>query len=137
MPLVPMQNCAGENGWPIEKLAEGGVAERLGDRWGRPAPLSHEALVALQASPGVYEVQDMDSGEVVYIGETRNLRQRLRAHLGRDWQCRPGFVYSVQAPTILPHQLKELENDLIGALYGRPETVARFQFGQDSLAYSE
>ena len=67
--------------------------------------------------------------EVVYIGETRNLRQRLGAHLRRDWQCRPGFIYSVQVASIFPHQLREMENDLLGALYGRSERVPRFQFG--------
>ena len=71
----------------------------------------------------------MDSGEVLYIGETRNLRQRLKAHSGRDWQCRPGFVYSAQAPSALPHQLKEMENDLIGALYEQSGAAPRFQFG--------
>jgi hypothetical protein len=105
------------------------LTEPLGESWTQPAPLTSRVVSQLPTSPGLYQIQDLDTGEVLYIGETRNLRQRLLEHLRRAWGDPPCFVHSVQVSSVLPHQLKEMENDLIGALYEQSGAAPRFQFG--------
>jgi len=127
----PDNPAGGPGSFPLP-AEHAGLAERLGESWKQPAPLSPESVAELHRSPGLYEILDTDTEEVLYIGETINLRQRLGTHLRREWGCKPAFAYSIQTSSILPHQLKELENDLVGALYQQSGAAPRFQFGQDS-----
>jgi len=108
-----------------------GQSTRANIGWNTPEALSPEAIADTPASPGVYRILDMAAGETVYIGESRNLKDRLRSHQKRQWHCPAGFSYLAQPTSILPHQLKEMENDLIGRHFGHSGTPPRFQFGAE------
>ena len=53
----------------------------------------------------------MATDETVYVGESKNLKDRLWSHQKRNWHCHAGFTYLAQPTSTLPHQLKEMEND--------------------------
>jgi hypothetical protein len=75
--------------------------------------------------PGVYRL--LAGGEVVYLGESKSLKDRLRAHairfVGQEMECS-----WVEMPGALPHHLKERETDLIGAFFSVRETPPRLQY---------
>lgn len=74
--------------------------------------------------PGLYRILSMGECDVVYIGQSKGLRSRLQSHAKRDWgDIEAAYSYVMCPPEILPHQLKEWENDLIAGYYaeiGRP-----------------
>ena len=63
---------------------------------------------------GVYRIRS--AKKLVYFGESKNLRTRLRTHSGDERFSKCEFSYCQMADA-MPHQLKERETDLIGAYY--------------------
>ncbi len=53
---------------------------------------------------------------LLYIGQSANLRNRLKTHQKKDWGVGgASFRYYQMPDETLPHQLKEYESNLIGA----------------------
>lgn len=75
---------------------------------------------------GIYRL--MDASELVYLGESRQLRVRLRSHASRLAGASFRVSYC-ELPGALPHQLKEREADIIGAYYKQTRTPPRLQYG--------
>ena len=71
--------------------------------WTSPVAFSAETAADMHASPGVYRILDMATDETVYVGESKNLKDRLRSHQKRQWDCPAGFSYLEQPASILPH----------------------------------
>jgi len=70
---------------------------------------------------------------MLYIGETQNFGQRMKAHAQRDWNGRALVVSYHRVPgDVRKVHLHELENDLIGGYYDADEggtRVAVFGWG--------
>ncbi|RXE56547.1 hypothetical protein ABH15_07465 [Methanoculleus taiwanensis] len=97
--------------------------------WTDPRVFDDQKTANVPAKPGVYKILDAATGELCYIGQTKTMRSRLATHGQKSWEGREvAFAYCLQPGTVLPHQLKELENDLIAAFYAATKTVPRFQF---------
>lgn len=74
--------------------------------------------------PGVYRL--MDESQVVYIGESYNLLNRLQAHAQMK---KSGLFFSfVLMSDSLPHQRHERETDLIGAYFKFTNLPLRLQY---------
>lgn len=77
---------------------------------------------------GLYKIVHKHKSEVVYIGQSKNLRLRIVSHLRRNWGM-PIDIWCVKLDgTCLDHHLYEVENDLIAAFYSQTKTVPRWQF---------
>ena len=76
--------------------------------------------------PGIYRIIDPKTGELMYVGETTNLRDRLGTHKRRFTDSRVSFSV---VPRNMPHyQRLEIENDLIGQYYESTGKTPACQF---------
>lgn len=93
--------------------------------WGKWHKLDKTGLGELIDSPSIYRVSDGE--EIVYIGQTRQTRSRMRQHIAK---CDSGNL-SVSVSYLddaVPHHMLEMENDLIGSFIETQGTIPRFQF---------
>ena len=92
--------------------------------WSENVPIDH-------ASPpiecGVYRLMAPGETVLLYVGETKNLRARIRTH----WNTgKTSLVsWSTTPWAVLPFQRHELENDLIGAHHLQAGIPPSMQFG--------
>jgi len=79
--------------------------------------------------PGLYRIISTEDEDVIYIGQSANLRARLSTHAQKEWGT-TGVAYSYVACSrdTLPHQLKEWENDLIAGYYAKEKRAPLYQF---------
>ena len=98
----------------------------MGLHWTETAPLASESISDAPQSPGVYRI--IQDAQVVYIGESYDLRARLRTH-ARDWKSAAGCSWVETPLASLAYQRHELENDLIAMCYSANGHSPRHQFG--------
>jgi len=83
--------------------------------------LSWTELVKLKASnfvpakPSIYKIVDLSNQELLYVGETNNLKDRLTEIKSKFSNA--AFSYTILSQRMLHHQRLEIENDLIGYYY--------------------
>jgi excinuclease UvrABC nuclease subunit len=75
--------------------------------------------------PGVYRLLGL--GDVVYLGESKSLKNRMQAHASRFREQAIEASW-VEMPNALPHHLKERETDLIGAFFSARKVPPRLQY---------
>ncbi len=99
----------------------------MGLEWAESKTLDMANVKALGVQPSVYKI--FTTQELLYIGETRKLKSRLTDHAKKSWSCSEVyFSFSPQDDDILPHQLKEIENDLIAGYYEQTKRPPLWQF---------
>ncbi|MEK4011119.1 GIY-YIG nuclease family protein [Peribacillus sp. FSL M8-0224] len=76
---------------------------------------------------GVYRIKGLETNTLLYIGKSKQLKNRLRAHIRKDWDQGVKCSYCVIKSAKVNH-LKEFENDLIGAYFSLDNSVPMFQF---------
>ncbi len=97
--------------------------------WTEIQALKNLKTNTIPAKSGVYKILDAATGDLCYIGQTKAMRSRLATHAQKSWEGREVFfAYCLQPKAVLPHQLKELENDLIAGYYAATKKIPRFQF---------
>ena len=79
---------------------------------------------------GLYLLFEHDIGDLVYIGQSADCAKRLRSHAMKflDEKDLLFSSYIFEKP-VLPHNLKELENDLIGNYFEEYRKAPKYQFG--------
>jgi len=106
-----------------------GDADWMGIAWSRKKNLDAETAGFVPAGPGLYLLSDAATDEVLFIGQAMDCRKRLRDQVGKDREGRNvQFSYHIVEKPILPHNLRELENDLIGSFFGKNKKAPEFQF---------
>lgn len=121
-------NPAGEKSYPPLQIA-GYYYENdwMNLKWEQNKVLNNEEQRKLKEIPAVYKI--FSGNELLYIGETKNAKNRFNNHLQKNWgEAEIFFSVSYQDSGILPHQLKELENDLIAGYFSQSEDAPKFQF---------
>jgi predicted GIY-YIG superfamily endonuclease len=114
---------------PLKPIGTYASSEWMGISWTEYEKLTTSRLVP--SKPGVYKIVDSQKEDLLYVGETENLRKRLRTHK-RHFQ-NSLFAYS-KLPSNMPHyQRLEIENDLIGYRYGETGKTPTFQFVKPKL----
>lgn len=120
-------------GWPgtepLEVTAKPGDRNWMGLEWTAREPLAAENVRKIAAGAGLYLLADTVSQEVVHIGQSADVAGRL-LDLSRE-SCKGKtleFSYQIIGQSVLPHHLKELENDLIGNYYENFRKAPEFQF---------
>ena len=86
--------------------------------WTEPAALDASSASGLPGAPGVYKILGASRERVLYIGETTDLRRRIRRHARRDWGETSPLISTCALSGDHPaYQRRELETDLLGGYY--------------------
>ena len=100
--------------------------------WSGMKPLDGETISTVPPGAGLYILFDHDTGELVYIGQSAACAKRLMSHAIKflDEKDLMFSSYIIEKP-VLPHNLKELENDLIGNYFDVYRKSPNYQFGNN------
>jgi hypothetical protein len=103
----------------------------MGLPWSAPQRLKTADLRSVPLSKGLYKILDRGTHRLLYVGETKSLRDRLRAHAAKPWgDYEPVVSYHLLDGEILDHQRREMETDLIGSYYDAFRKPPVFQYGE-------
>jgi hypothetical protein len=103
--------------------------EWMGIGWSAATPLSTTGTSVAPSASGVYRLLTQDLSEIVYIGESDNLRSRLASHCRASVRAWPIMFAFARTPDALAKcQRLEIENDLIGAYFEERRSAPRWQF---------
>ena len=84
--------------------------------WSPSYRFETRTLRANPERPGLYKILDLQTDQLLYVGETQNLRSRMNAHRRRFRRFPEArYAYTVVDERLLPHQRRELETDLLGS----------------------
>ena len=102
----------------------------MGLAWSGKKPLDGETISSVPAEAGLYLLFERDSGDLVYIGQSADCAKRLRSHAMKFLEGNDLMFswYSSEKP-LLPHNLKEWENDLIGNYFDVYRRAPKYQSG--------
>jgi hypothetical protein len=102
----------------------------MGLAWSGMRPLDGETVSTVPHGAGLYLLFEHDTGDFVYIGQSADCAKRLRSHAIKFLDEKDLLFSSyIIEKAVLPHNLKELENDLIGIYFEKYRKVPKFQFG--------
>jgi len=124
-------------GWPgiepLEATGKPGESNWMGLEWTAGEPLAAENVREVSAGAGLYLLKDAGSQEIVYIGQSADVAKRLLDHSRKTWDDRSlAFSYQIIGQSVLPHNLRELENDLIGNYFENFRKAPEYQFKNSS-----
>jgi hypothetical protein len=109
-----------------------GDRDWMGLAWSGMRPLDGETIKTVLPGAGLYLLFEHDTGELVYIGQSTDCAQRLRSHAIKFLDEKDLLFSSfILEKAVLPHNLKELENDLIGNYFEVYRKAPKYQFGND------
>ena len=57
----------------------------MGLLWSESRNLELSYVKQVTASPGVYKIFNLEKNELFYVGESKDLRNRLRSHRTKAW----------------------------------------------------
>ena len=118
---------------PLPVTGAPGEPEWMGLPWSSPEVLVPEKTENVPAGPGLYLLIDCGSGEIVTIGQSGDCSRRLLDHSGLSYEGRELlFSYHRIERPVLPHQLRELESDLIGNYFEMYRKAPELQFRNSS-----
>jgi len=99
--------------------------------WGDTVPLTLEELGRTPHCQALYRIVDLTTKDILYLGQTKDLRNRLMSHRPRYKEKESiDFSYYRLPETIRSYQRLELENDLIGGYYAQVKRSPSDQFGR-------
>ena len=78
------------------------------------------------ALPGIYKIVEVNNNGLLYIGETKNLKNRLKTHKKKF--PNEAFSYCELSNKAPRYQRLEMENDLIGHYYDITGKTPAYQF---------
>ena len=115
---------------PLPSIGRPGDAGWMGLAWSKKRPLDGETISSVPAEAGLYLLFERDSGDLVYIGQSADCAKRLRSHAMKFLEGNDLMFswYSSEKP-LLPHHLKEWENDLIGNYFDVYRRAPEYQSG--------
>lgn len=113
------------SGKPLEKRGKPMDPDWMGLPWSNWNVLDKIGLAELRDSPSVYRVSD--GKEIVYIGQTKQTKSRMRQHIAR-FDSNNLYVSVLYLEEAIPHRMLEMENDLIGSFIETEGSIPRLQF---------
>jgi hypothetical protein len=115
---------------PLPVMGTPGERYWMGIGWIGKLPLDGESVSTVPPGAGLYLLFERDTHELVYIGQSPDCAQRLRSHAMKLLDEKDMlFSYFIEKKPLLPHNLKEQENDLIGNYFDTYRKAPRYQFG--------
>jgi hypothetical protein len=103
---------------PLEPVGKPGDPDWMGLEWSAWKSLTEENIRNVGNGAGLFLIADAGTGEILYIGQAPVLARRLEELSKKNWEGRTvQFSCQMLGETVLPHNLRELENDLIGNFF--------------------
>ena len=100
--------------------------------WIGKLPLDGDTISTVPPGAGLYLLFERENQDLVYIGQSADCAQRLRSHAIKMLDEKDMLVsYHIEKKPLLPHNLKERENDLIGNYFDMYRKAPRYQFGKN------
>jgi hypothetical protein len=100
---------------PLEATGKPGDRDWMGLEWTGRELLAADNIRDVAAGAGLYLLAGAGSEQILYIGQSADVATRLLDHSRKAWDERVlEFSYQIIGQSVLPHNLRELENDLIG-----------------------
>jgi hypothetical protein len=114
---------------PLAAAGTPGDANWMGLPWSGREPLVEETCRDAPAGPGLFILSDAASQEILSIGQSGRCADRLIEFSRKPWDGRElqFSVHRVEA-AVLPHQIREMETDLIGNFFERYRKAPEYQF---------
>jgi hypothetical protein len=126
---APDNSAGGPSIAPLEVIGKPGASDWMGLKWTARASLTSDKVRQVEAGPGLYLLTDAESHDIVYIGQSAQVAKRLVNHSRKTWDGKTlQFSYQIIGPSVVPHNLKELENDLLGNYFENYRKTPEFQF---------
>ena len=98
--------------------------------WIGKLPLDGDTISTVPPGAGLYLLFERENQDLVYIGQSADCAQRLRSHAIKLLDEKDMLVsYHIEKKPLLPHNLKERENDLIGNYFDIYRKAPRYQYG--------
>jgi hypothetical protein len=117
---------------PLTAIGTPGDRYWMGIAWIGRLPLDGESVSMVPSGAGLYLLFERDNHDIVYIGQSADCAQRLRSHAMKLLDEKDMLVsYHIEKKLLLPHNLKERENDLIGNYFDIYRKAPRYQFGKN------
>jgi len=116
---------------PLPAMGTPGERYWMGIGWIGKLPLDGESVSTVPPGAGLYLLFERDTHNLVYIGQSADCAQRLRSHAMKLLDEKDMlFSYFIEKKSLLPHNLKEQENDLVGNYFDIYRKAPRYQFGK-------
>jgi hypothetical protein len=116
---------------PLPAMGTPGERYWMGIGWIGKLPLDGESVSLVPPGAGLYLLFERDTHNLVYIGQSADCAQRLRSHAMQLLDEKDMlFSYFIEKKPLLPHNLKEQENDLVGNYFDIYRKAPRYQFGK-------
>lgn len=127
-----LDNPAGGPGMPpLPGIGTNGDRDWMGLTWSGIRPLDGETTRMVPPGAGLYLLFEQDTRDLVYIGQSADCAQRLRSHAIKLLDEKDMLVsHYIGEKPLLPHNLKEWENDLIGNYFEVYRKAPKHQFGK-------
>jgi hypothetical protein len=114
---------------PLKPEGKPGDSNWMGLEWTDGKLLAPENINGITRGAGLFFLADAASREVLFIGQSGDIAQRLTGLIGKAWEERElQFSYQVLGEKVLPHNLREMECDLLGNFYELNKKAPEFQF---------
>ncbi len=111
---------------PLKRVGRSGELGWMGLGWLNGGELLQLKHSTIPEGKGLYLIL---GEEMLYIGQTNNLRGRIKTHQKKDWGVDgAGCRYYQMPDDTLPYQLKEYESNLIGAYYEETGSIPIHQY---------
>jgi hypothetical protein len=121
--------AGGPGGPPLPVTGTPGERDWMGLVWSGRLPLDGESVSTVPYGAGLYLLFERDTRDLVYIGQSSDCAQRLRSHAMKLLDEKDMLVsYYIEEKPLLPHNLKEWENDLIGNYFDVYRKAPKYQF---------
>jgi hypothetical protein len=125
-----MNNPAGGPSYPaLEVTGTPGEPGWMGLLWSQFESLTQEKIRAAPAGQGLFILIEADSKEIIFISHSAHCQNRLADLSRKPWEEKSLlFSFHGLAKTVLPHQIREMETDLIGNYFEQNQKAPEFQF---------
>jgi len=111
---------------PLVRIGRSKELKWMGLDWINGGDILNLNPKKVPAGKGLYLIS---GEELLYIGQSKNLRTRLKAHQKKNWGMdEVTFRYYQMPDETFPHQMKEYESNLIGAYYDEKGTIPKYQY---------
>ena len=114
--------------WPVAKMKENPIDDDWMElEWSQQ--FRFKEGVNIQNRPAVYKIWTEGELTLDYIGQTTVSKSRLKAHSKKSWiENNTLFSVCYLPDEIQDYQLREIEDDLIGAYYSKNNEIPKYQF---------
>jgi len=114
---------------PLSTIGSPSDQNWMGLLWAEKRDFKIDNFMSIPIGPCLYLLFDIESQDIIHIGQSMNCSKRLQDHSQKSWGGKDlTFSYCNIQKNTLAHNLKEMENDLIGNYFEMNERPPEYQF---------